>query len=32
MHVDDLADAIIYFMNKKTRESLINIGSGLKNY
>ena len=28
MHVDDLADAIIYFMNKKTQESLINIGSG----
>ena len=30
MHVDDLADAIIYFMNKKTRESLINIGSGFE--
>ena len=28
MYVDDLADAIIYFMNKKTKESLINIGSG----
>ena len=28
MHVDDLADAIVYFMNKKTKESLINIGSG----
>ena len=28
MHVDDLANAIIYFMNKKTNESLINIGSG----
>ena len=28
MYVDDLADAIIYFMNKKTQESLINIGSG----
>ena len=28
MHVDDLADAIVFFMNKKTRESLINIGSG----
>ncbi len=28
MHVDDLADAIIYFLNKKTDESLINIGSG----
>ena len=28
MHVDDLADAIIFFLNKKTKESLINIGSG----
>ena len=28
MHVDDLAEAIIYFLNKKTNESLINIGSG----
>ena len=28
MYVDDLADACIYFMNKKTKESLINIGSG----
>ena len=28
MHVDDLADAIVFFMNKKTKESLINIGSG----
>ena len=27
MHVDDLAEAII-FLNKKTKESLINIGSG----
>ena len=26
--VDDLADACVYFMNKKTRHSLINIGSG----
>ena len=30
MHVDDLADAIIYFLNKKTNESLINIGSGFE--
>jgi GDP-L-fucose synthase len=30
MHVDDLADAIIYFMNNKTDESLINIGSGFE--
>ena len=30
MHVDDLADAIIYFLNKKTKESLINIGSGFE--
>ena len=28
MYVDDLADACIYFLNKKTRENLINIGSG----
>jgi GDP-L-fucose synthase len=28
MYVDDLADACIYFMNKKTKESLINVGSG----
>ena len=26
--VDDLADACVYFMNKKTKHSLINIGSG----
>ena len=28
MYVDDLADACIYFMNKKTKEVLINVGSG----
>ena len=28
MYVDDLADACIFFMNKKTKESLIDIGSG----
>ena len=28
MYVDDLADACIYFLNKKTKETLINIGSG----
>ena len=28
MYVDDLADACIYFMNKKTKESLINVGAG----
>ena len=28
MHVDDLADACIYFFKKKTKESLINIGTG----
>ena len=28
IYVDDLADACIYFMNKKTKETLINIGSG----
>ena len=26
MYVDDLADACIYFINKKTKESLINVG------
>ncbi len=28
IYVDDLADACIYFMNKKTRETIINIGTG----
>ena len=28
LFVDDLADACIHFLNKKTKESLINIGSG----
>ena len=28
MFVDDLADACIFFMNKKTKEALINIGPG----
>ena len=28
MYVDDLADACIYFMKKKTKESLINVGAG----
>ena len=28
MHVDDLADACIFFIKKKTKESLINIGTG----
>jgi GDP-L-fucose synthase len=28
IYVDDLADACIYFMNKKVKESLINIGIG----
>ena len=26
--VDDIADSVIHFMNKKTRENLINIGTG----
>ena len=30
LFVDDLADACIYFLNKKTKETLINIGSGLE--
>ena len=29
MYVDDLADACIYFIKKKTKESLINVGTGL---
>ena len=29
MYVDDLADACIYFLNKKTKDSLINIGTGM---
>ena len=28
IYVDDIADACIYFMNKKTRETIINIGTG----
>ena len=28
IYVDDLADACIFFMNKKTKSSLINIGTG----
>ena len=28
IYVEDLADACVYFMNKKTKESLINIGTG----
>ena len=28
MYVDDLADACIYFMKKKIKESLINVGVG----
>ena len=28
IYVDDIADACIYFMNKKTNNSLINIGTG----
>ena len=28
MHVDDLAGACIYFLNKKTKETLINVGTG----
>ena len=30
MYVDDLADAIVFFLNKKTTESLINIGTGFE--
>ena len=28
MYVDDLAEACVYFLKKKTKETLINIGSG----
>jgi len=28
IYVDDLADACVYFMNKKTKENIINIGTG----
>ena len=30
MYVDDLADACIYFLNKKTKVSLLNIGTGVE--
>jgi len=30
IYVDDLAEAIIYFLNKKTNESLINIGTNIE--
>ena len=30
IYVDDLADAVIFFLNKKTKEHLINIGSGIE--
>ena len=30
IYVDDLADAIIYFLNKRTKHSLINIGTGIE--
>lgn len=30
MYVDDLADAINFFLHKKTNETLINIGSGIE--
>ena len=30
MYVDDLADACIYFLNKKTKETLINVGSSME--
>ena len=29
IYVDDLADACVYFMNKKTKHDLINIGTGI---
>jgi len=29
IYVDDLADACVFFMNKKTKENLVNIGTGI---
>jgi GDP-L-fucose synthase len=29
LYVDDIADAVLYFMNKRLREQFINIGSGI---
>ena len=31
IYVDDLADACVFFMNKNTKEKIINIGSGKDN-
>lgn len=31
IYVDDIADACVYFMNKKTKHNLINIGTGKEN-
>ena len=28
LYVDDLADSVVFFMNKKTKHSLINVGTG----
>ncbi len=30
MYVDDLADACLYFLNRRTKETLINVGSGME--
>ena len=30
MYVDDLADACIFFLKKKTKETLINVGSSIE--
>ena len=30
MYVDDVADACIFFLNKKTKKTLINVGSGME--
>ena len=30
MHVDDLADACLFFLEKKTKHVLINVGSGIE--
>ena len=30
MYVDDIANAVIYFLNKETKHALINVGSGIE--
>ena len=30
MYVDDIANAVIYFLKKNTKHTLINVGSGIE--